>query len=301
VRKLDQILVILDPQEEEQPALSRAAYLAEATGASLHLFMCAYDRAIGIASFLGGQKKAYEQTMVDGSQVLAERLAEPYRKKGLTITTEVLWDRHLVEAVVRLCEETEYDLVMKHARHQTRADAMFNHLDWNLMRYSPCPVMLVKTGQWDEVGQVLAAVDTAPESDLHVKLNKAVLAKASFLARVLDFELHLVSAYPPPPVYAPVSTAVKTQVNYRVKMRTMVEENLAEMADEYGVVDDRIHAIEGPVDWAISSVSSELVAEFVVMGNVSRQGSAGLSIGTTAETTLDSLNTNVLVVRVNED
>ena len=75
--KLDQILVIRDPQEEEQPALSRAAYLAEASGASLHLFMCAYDRAIGIASFLGGQRKAYVQTMVDGSKLLAERLAEP--------------------------------------------------------------------------------------------------------------------------------------------------------------------------------------------------------------------------------
>lgn len=301
MRKLDQILVILDPQQEEQPALSRAAYLAEASGAAMHLFMCAYDTAIGIATFLGGQRKTYQQTMVDGSRVLVDRLAAPWIEKGLTVTTEVVWDRHPMEAVVKLCEETDYDLVMKHAQHQTRADAMFNHMDWNLMRYSPCPVMLVRDGQWDEVGQVLAAVDTACETAFHVKLNKAVLDKASFLARVLDFELHLVTAYPAPPIYVPVSTAVQSRVNYRAKMRAMVERSLAEMADEYGVVDSRIHAIEGPVDWAISKVSSELVAEFVVMGNATRQGRTGLSIGSTAETTLDSLNTNVLVVRVNED
>lgn len=174
---------------------------------------------------------------------------------------------------------------------------MFNPVDWNLMRSCPAPLMLVKDGHWDEVGQVLAAVDPAPEDDDQHRLNQSVLEQARSLADQLDFELHLVSAYPPPPVFAPVSVAVKQQVNYRSKMMAMVDENLEALASSYGVKQENLHASEGPVDWVVPKVADELVAEFVVLGNVARQGKSGLSIGSTAESTLDALNTNVLMVR----
>jgi universal stress protein E len=302
MRKIRKIFVVLEAQQEEQPALIRAAYIAEATGASLHLFMCAYDTAIGIASFLSGkQKNTFVQTVVDGSRVMAQRLAEPLQVKGIEVTTQTVWDRHPSDAIIQAAGEGEYDLLMKYARHHKRADVMFSHIDWNLMRYSPCPVMLVKTGQWDDVGQVLAAIDAAPESHVHDSLNKAILERACYLARQLDFELHLVCAYPAPPVFVPLSKASESLTNYRDKMSRMVEANLKKLGEEYGVSDEHQHAIEGPVDWVIPSVSEELVAEFVVMGNVSRESLTGISIGSTAESILDQLNTNVLMVRVSED
>lgn len=298
MKKLEKILVILDPQTEDQPALTRAVYLAKASGANLHLFMCAYDAAIDIASFFtGGQKESFIQTVVDGSSVLIERLAASARDAGLVITQEVVWDRHPTEAVLRACEADDFDLVMKRARHANRADSIFNHADWNLMRYCPHPILLVKDGQWDDVGQVLAAVDAAPKSEKERRLNKAVLEEASYLAEMLQFELHLVSAYPAPPVYAPVSVAVQSQDTYRAKMSAMVVQHLNEMAGQFGIKPEATHAVEGPVDWVISQVSEKLVAEFVVMGNSSREGLAGISIGSTAEMTLDSLKTNVLIVR----
>lgn len=298
---INNILVVLDPQEEDQPALTRAAYLAKATGAKLHLFMCAYDAAVGIATFLtGGQRKTFVQTLVDGNEVMIQRLADALVKDGIDVSVEVVWERHLVEAVIAQCETQSFDLVMKHAKNQRRAEVMFNHHDWNLMRYCPYPLMLVKEGQWDEVGQVLAAIDPSPQSPAHQSLNEAVLQKASELAGALEFELHLVTAYPAPPVFAPVSVAVKQQVSYRTKMKALVHQNLDVLAAKYGLGQDHIHAMEGPVDWVVPQVSKELVAEFVVMGHVSRESKAGLSIGTAAESTLEALNTNVLVVRLPE-
>ena len=47
----------------------------------------------------------------------------------------------------------------------------------------------------------------------------------------------------------------------------MVETNLNLLGEEYGVLEEHQHAIEGPVDWVISKVSQELVAEFVVIGH----------------------------------
>jgi len=119
------------------------------------------------------------QTIIDGSEVHVDKLAKPLIEKGLNVTCEVTWERHQADAVVELCESRSFDLVMKCARNQTRADAMFK-----------------------------------------------------------------------------------------------------------------------PVDWVVPKIADDLVAEFVVLGNVSRQGKAGLTIGSTAESTLDALHTNVLMVRV---
>ncbi len=297
MRKLEKILVVLEPQQDEQPALNRAVYLAQATGASLHLFLCAYDTAIGIASFLsGGQKQNFIRIMLDGSQVQLDRLVADVEGKGIDVTCEAVWTRHPADAILKLASDG-FDLMMKQATRRLRAEAMFHQLEWSLMRYGPCPVMLVKDGQWDDVGQVLAAVDAAPESELHQALNQSILERAGFLARALDFELHLVSAYPAPPVFAPVSTAAVQVGNYRSKMSQMVTANLAKMGEQHGVPVERQHAVEGPVDWVISKVSQELVAEFVVMGNVFREGMSGISVGSSAESILDRLKTNVLVVR----
>ena len=106
MRKIEKIFVVLEARQEEQPALIRAAYIAEATGASLHLFMCAYDTAIGIASFLSGkQKSTFVQTIVDGSRVMAQRLAEPLQEKGMHVTTETVWDRRPSDAIIKASRE----------------------------------------------------------------------------------------------------------------------------------------------------------------------------------------------------
>jgi len=301
VRKLKNIFVVLEAGQEEQPALERAAFIAEATGSSLHLFMCAYDRAVGIATFLSrSQRSTFAQTIVDGSRVMVERLAEPLTEKEIDFRIEIVWDRHPLDAIIAAVGTGDYGLLMKYCRHSTGVDRMFNHIDWSLMRYSPCPVMLVKKGQWDEVGQVLAAIDAAPENELHEKLNMEILDRASYLAAELNFELHLVSAYPAPPVYVPVSQVSSSLTNYRSKMSHMVIENLNKLGEEYGVLEEHQHAIEGPVDWVIPKVSNDIVAEFVVMGNVSRESLTGISIGSTAESILDQLDTNVMMVRISE-
>ena len=292
------IFVVLEPQMEEQPALQRASFLAKSLGADLHLYLCAYDKAIGIASFLSGaQRDQFVRTMLDGSKVMLERFAGPLRDAGLNVTTEVVWDRHLIEAIIKGLATSGADLVVKMAREHARfQEVIFNHVDWNLMRYSPAPVMLVKDGQWDEVGQVLATVHPAPPSRLHEKLNESVMETSSALARTLAFELHIASAYPAPPVFVPIARGAEHLDNYRMRMSQLVERNVGALAQQYEVPKDRVHLSEGPVDWVISQVSQNLVAEFVVMGNVARESIAGVSVGTSTEQTLDRLNTNVLLV-----
>jgi universal stress protein E len=295
----NKIFVVLEPQQEEQIAFDRALFLARATGASLHLFICAYDIAIGIASFLSGsQKTDIVRTIVDGNQAMLDRLAERLEKEGIEVTSEVVWHRHAAECIIEALGESGCDLLMKKAKLHSRVkEVIFSHLDWNILRFSPCPVLLVKNGQWDDVGQVLAAVNAAPEDDVHESLNQLILDTSRQLADELQFQLHLVSAYPAPPVYIPIGSDGKNPVNYRKKMKRMVADNVGNFATDYKVEDQHVHLVEGPVDWVIPTVSRDIVAEFVVMGTVSRQRMGTMALGNTAEHILDELNCDVLVVK----
>lgn len=294
------IFVVLEPQQQDQPALTRAAYLAKATGASLHLFVCAYETAIGIATFISGtHRKNIIRTVVDGNQVMVNRLAAPLREEGIEITLEVVWDRHPSDAIINALHRTECDFLMKLTTMHSRVpEVIFNHIDWNILRYARCPVLLVKTGQWDDIGQVLAAVNAAPGDATHEQLNTLILDTAQSLARQLEFEMHLVSAYPAPPVFVPIVSGARHPINYRKKMSQMVQKNIGKLADSYQVNDEHIHLVEGPVEWVIPKVSREIVAEFVVLGTVARQGVGGIGLGNTAEHILDKLNCDVMVVKI---
>jgi universal stress protein E len=297
------IFVVLEPQQQEQLAFNRAVYLARATGASLHLFVCAYDIAIGIATFLSGaQRQNIIRTVVDGNKVMVETLARKLAKDNIEVTTEVIWSRQASEAIIGALRASRCDLLIKKAKLHSRVqEVIFSHIDWNILRFSTCPVLLVKKGQWDEIGQVLAAVNAAPEDGVHKELNIKILKAARYLASMLNFELHLVSAYPAPPTYLPLSSDGKNPVNYRKKMSKMVAENTGKFAREFSVEEEHVHLVEGPVDWVIPTVSRDIVAEFVVMGTVARQRMGGMALGNTAEHILDELNCDVLVLKSTAD
>jgi universal stress protein E len=297
--RFNKIFVVLEPQQQEQLAFNRAVYLAKTTGASLHLFVCAYDIAIGIATFLSGaQRQNIIRTIVDGNKVMVDALARKLDKDDIEVTTEVIWNRQASEAIIRALRASGCDLLIKKAKLHSRVqEVIFSHIDWNILRFATCPVLLVKNGQWDETGQVLAAVNAAPEDAVHTELNMKILEAARHLASELNFELHLVSAYPAPPTYLPLSSDGKNPVNYRKKMKKMVADNTGKFARQFSVQEEHVHLVEGPVDWVIPTVSRDIVAEFVVMGTVARQRMGGMALGNTAEHILDELNCDVLVLK----
>ena len=43
MKKINRILTVIDPTSDAQPALQRAAWVAEKTGAELELFICYYN------------------------------------------------------------------------------------------------------------------------------------------------------------------------------------------------------------------------------------------------------------------
>ena len=66
---------------------------------------------------------------------------------------------------------------------------------------------------------------------------------------------------------------------------------------EYEISDERLHIAEGPADVLIPQVAHRLNAGVTVIGTVARTGISGALIGNTAEVILDSLESDILVLK----
>lgn len=146
--------------------------------------------------------------------------------------------------------------------------------DWELLRTSPAPVLLVRGTQPYERPIVLAAVDPTHAHAKPAKLDDAILAHGGRLARALSGSLHAMHAYYPVPLDVPTS-AIRTDASV-AKLYKQVRAR-ARVAFEKAVRHARVprarsHLIDyNPVD-AIPATARKIGADIVVMGAVSRSG-----------------------------
>ena len=115
MHKMKQILCVIDPTEESQPALLRSAWLAEKTGAELELFVCYYNEYLsGDRLFDSPSLEKARDEVINGLEKRLEDLATPLRESGLVVTTTALWDHPLYEGIVRHAAATEVLLERHH-------------------------------------------------------------------------------------------------------------------------------------------------------------------------------------------
>lgn len=268
--ELRKFLVVHDPTREEQPALDRAALVAEKLGASLHLFGCIY----GDVSGADRQSEAVKAKLSEHKQTL-EACAAPLIARGVSVVTEVEWDRDWYHAVIRAATRNHVDIVYKSSfRHRVSQRILKPTSDWTLIRECPMPVMLVKDATRPEVPVILAAIDISVRTESYEKLNEHILELSRALVETRIADVHVVNAFP----------------DFRV---TPDPQKLVAVS---GLDKSKIHIKLGPPDRVIVEEARRLGANLVVVGNSHRSGLAAMLHGNTAEKILDKLECNVLAM-----
>ena len=150
---ISRILTVVDPTVEEQPAMHRAAWLAEKTGAELELLVCYYNEYLsGDRLFDSPSLEKARHEVISTQEKRLEELAEPIRKQGIVVTTSAVWDHPLHEGVVRHAVSSQADIVFKDTHHHSAmARALLTNTDWNLIRTCPTPLWLVKSREMGEI------------------------------------------------------------------------------------------------------------------------------------------------------
>ncbi|MFJ4068021.1 universal stress protein [Pseudomonas sp. NPDC089996] len=270
------ILVVLDPEHAHSRALTRAKLIAGVTGARLHLLMCdkKHDHS-ALLSLLGSQLHD------DGYD---------------NVTHEQSWHESLHDSIIAVQQAEGCELVIKeHRPDNPMKKALLTPTDWKLLRQCPCAVLMVKSERpWAE-GVILAAVDVGNQDEDHRRLHASIIDHGYAIAELAKGDLHVVSAHPSPmlsasdPVYQLSETIEK---RYR--------EACSAFQAEFDISEDRLHVAEGPADVLIPHFEKQLHAVVTVIGTVARTGISGALIGNTSEVVLDSLESDVLVLKNEE-
>ena len=295
------LAAVKEPSTTGSAAIAKGVELARATGASLELFH-AITAAVPAEMLSHGKRRLadIEREIRDRHIVALERPTGRLRSRGLRVSAAAEWDFPPHEAIVRRALRAKADLIVAGQHKGWRTLPWLLHLtDWELLRLSPVPVLLVKSRRAYRRPVVLAALDPGHAFAKSTGLDAEILHMAAVVAEALGGRLHAMHAYsaaPRMPMHVEVVDAGLLDQARRVAER----EARASFARELRNTDippSRRHLVERDAIDAIPRVARRLRADMVVMGAVSRSGLRRAFIGNTAERVLDRLACDVLVVK----
>jgi len=219
------------------------------------------------------------------------------------VTTAVTWDYPAHEAVIRAAEHFEADLIVVDSHRSAHlAPWLLHFTDWELLRISRVPVLLVNNRKPYRRPRVLAAVDPGHAFAKPRDLDDEILRFADTLAQRLHGTLHAAYAFNPLPPQLQPSRAASRAEPGRVQREAAARAH-AELAPKLNLLRiprARRHVIAGFAMDVTQYVADDTGADIVVMGAVARSGLKRLLLGNTAERMLDRLNCDVHIVKPRE-
>jgi universal stress protein E len=293
------LVTVRDPHVRRVPALAKAVQLATACHASIELFHgIATEIPVEMVSSKEYPLEALQRDLRDRALKGLERLAAPWRRAGLRVTTAAEWDFPLHEAVIRQALQTRADLIVAHQHGKHRFPHLLHYTDWELLRESPVPVLLVRSPRTYRASAVLAAVDPGHSFAKPARLDTLILRRAQTVASALKAPLHVVHAFlpmsvPQSPGRAIYLTPAEIEKRAQQRAQKLMKGTLAHLH----LPTRQRHLEEGHPAVVIPALTRRLRADLVVMGAVSRSGWQRLLIGNTAERVIDDLKCDLLIVK----
>jgi universal stress protein E len=280
------------------PIVDKAAQLAAALKAKLELFHDMDDPilidTLGRPGYsLRSLKADTRRVAIDG----LERLAMPLRARGLTVSTAVAWDYPAYQAILRRAAAIRADLIVAPRRDRHRLPALLGYTDWELLRLSPIPVLLVKTSIPYHRPTVLAAIDPTHAHAKPSALDERILDCGGQVARALRGALHVVHAYMPLPLPPAVTFDIKRRQALLADAQYESRQRLDDALKKRTIPAARRHLVRGLPAAAIPATARKTGSALVVIGAVSRSALTRLFIGNTAESVMDELRCDLLVVK----
>jgi universal stress protein E len=284
----DSILIIVDPTADAHPAIDRGMYLAKHCGMRAELFVCGYSPQLVSSQLLNPDKlDRAKHGFIDERKKWLASLAEPYVADGIDVTVSASWDHPLYEGIIRQVLHRDPRLVVKDTHfHSPLRRALFTNTDWHLIRGCPASLWLVRAGKACEQPVMLAAVDPLHSHDKPANLDARLLSEAFSFADRLGGAVHAFHAYNP---FVDPDDPKRVEEAHTRAMQALV--------DEQQIPAERAHLRAGNTVELLPQVESEIGADVVVMGAVSRSRLEHAIVGSTAEQVLDRLSCDVLIVK----
>ena len=297
--KYRNLLVIIDPDMEMQPALHRAVEIARLQDdAAITLFMPIYDFSYEITSILSvAERDEMRAGVIAQRDAWLKGMILPYQEEGLNLECKVIWHSRPFEGILQEISNYKYDLLITSAhQHSLLETFIFTPTDWHLIRKSPIPLLLVKEHGWPENGAILLALNFSGEPEQE-RLNIKLLREATQVAHLVKAKLHLVNTVPSPALNIALEVPGFTPELYSDALHQHHITLMEEFAALHHIPSNQTHVLDGLPEDVLPELAHELDAELILLGCSGRTGWSAALIGNTAEQVVDSLQCDLLVVK----
>jgi len=301
MKRFRNILVCVNLETQEHPALERAAKLARTNEAALRIVGVQEELPAWVRTLLPSRVQDWETIVVQEAGGRLEGLAGSLRDSGISVSSRMLVGPPFAE-IIRAALTDAHDLVLKDLElDSTLEKPAIGSTDMHLLRKCPCPVWLIRPRAGKQFDRILAAVDPVPgDDDARNSLNTKILELATSLAIQEQCTLFVVR------VYESMGEAfLATELNSRDYSEYMERIQMIRLKNDRDFI-GKFEKVVGELDvryvfgnpgTVISEVARDEKADLVVMGTVTRAGIPGFLMGRTAEAVLRQVDCSVLGVK----
>ena len=301
MQRFKKLLVTIAAGMQEQPALHRAAQLAQSGNAELDILTVMeevpqYAGRLVQRPHIDATAEAIKQESVRR----LETLAAPLKAAGLKVNVHVSTGTPFLE-IIRTVLRHHHDLVMKTIEPERRWRQMFlGSTDMHLLRKCPSALWLMQPAEPARYRRILVAVDPDVEDQVERELATHLLHLGISLAQFEEAELLVGHAWSP---FAEAKLKSHlSMAEFSSYLRTCKQESTARLQTFLSttcvdIPPDSMRLARGKADVVISRLARRHAVDLVVMGTVGRSGIPGLLIGNTAERMLNQLECSILTLK----
>ena len=298
--QLKQLLVVIDPTaKNSKPSLERAAWLASQTKAAVELLICDHNQALedGFFSDKDTQKRARTALLTERLDWL-ESLAAPLREQGIEVTTKARWGKPLYAEILKHVEELKPDLLLRNATtHGTLHRLLFNNTSWQLIRFCPVPLWIVRSGEWNPKN-IATALDPVHSADKPASLDHNLINVAKLLGEELSMQTYFVHSYNPLPrslVFE--AELVVSYDSYLENTEQRHKQAFNDLLGQYDISNEQQFLLRGVTEEAVPQFVKNKNVNLLVMGAISRGNIENALIGNTAERVLENSDCDLLIIK----
>ena len=270
--KLNKVFVVMNPNAEEQLALTRGAEIAHRLGSILHAHLCFFTEA-------GEEKEDIKQQEIENRRTWVENHLETVKQLGVTVEYAITWGKDWQEEIGKAASQIKPDLIVKALKRNPESSRKLQLLssDWSLFDTAVCPVLLVNPGTVP-TGKILAAIDINREDEKYQEIMDLVLARAHNVAESRNAELHVVNSF-------------NDSMNFV---------HITDVAKKANVQNENVHIEDGKPEEVIVEVAEKINAELVLLGISAKHKITTRIFGYTSEWLLNNLSQDVMVIVPNK-
>ena len=276
------LFVIIDPTADHQMALVKALLIAKLGNCQIHAFLCTYKDLEDAGEYKS--RRDFKQSSLDDAGDWLEEIMQPCEISGVTYTTEVVWNRKWVDAVLRSIEKSACDLVIKSSFQHSKTRRFFSKTsDYHLMHHCACPILFTHQNQDWQSDRILACLDLESTDTPHARLNGVILRGARAFADIVGMDLYIACAF-------------QDQVDdARLPVNGHEGEiSQQQLAEIYNLDPARIILRRGSTIETLGEICDDTDPCIVMLGTLARKGISGKLIGNTAEKLLDIIEADLL-------